>query len=101
MRLDDSYRLLDLSPTASDEEVKQAHRDLMKVWHPDRFGRDPALRLKAEEKLKAINEAYEAIIVSRSYGSGGTSGSSTYGSNGTYGSSGAGYRYEEASRTPA
>ena len=33
----------------------------MKVWHPDRFGGDPRLQKKAQEKLKEINEAYEAV----------------------------------------
>ncbi|HYN42809.1 MAG TPA: J domain-containing protein [Thermoanaerobaculia bacterium] len=68
MRLDDGYRLLDLDPTASDEEVKTACRDLTKVWHPDRFGSDPRLREKAEEKLKAILEACETIRSSRAAG---------------------------------
>jgi len=36
MRLDDCYRLLDLPPGSSPEEVKRAYRDLTKVWHPDR-----------------------------------------------------------------
>ncbi len=65
MRLDECYRLLEIDPEAADEEVKRAHRDLTKVWHPDRFGHDAALRRKAEEKLKAINEAYETILGSR------------------------------------
>lgn len=65
MRLNDAYRLLDTDPSASDDEIKRIHRDLMKVWHPDRFGSDAALRQKAEEKLKAINEAYETIRASR------------------------------------
>lgn len=68
MRLDDSYRLPDLDPPASDDEVKRAHRDLTKVWHPDRFGHDPPLRLRAEEKLKAIHQAYETIRDSRKAG---------------------------------
>lgn len=62
MRLEDCYQLLDMRPGASDEELKAAHRDLTKVWHPDRFGNDPLLRRKAEEKLKSINEAYETIL---------------------------------------
>ncbi len=33
----------------------------MKVWHPDRFGSDARLRLKAEEKLRQINEAYRVL----------------------------------------
>lgn len=65
MRLNDAYRLLDADPNASDEEIKRTHRDLTKVWHPDRFGNDAALRQKAEEKLKAINAAYETIRASR------------------------------------
>lgn len=64
MRLDDCYRLLDLDPRASAEEVKRAYRDLTKIWHPDRFAHDAALRTRAEEKLKAINEAYETICAS-------------------------------------
>jgi len=64
MRLDECYRLLELQPGASAEELKRAHRDLTKVWHPDRFGHDTTLRRKAEEKLKAINEAYETILAS-------------------------------------
>ena len=68
MRLDDGYRLLDLDPAASDEEVKRAFRDLTKVWHPDRFGNDPRLRQKAEEKLKEVLEAYETIRAARAEG---------------------------------
>jgi curved DNA-binding protein CbpA len=65
MRLDECYRVLELQPGASGEEVKRAYRDLTKVWHPDRFAHDAALRRKAEEKLKAINEAYETIRAAR------------------------------------
>lgn len=72
MRLDDCYALLELRPGASEEEIKRAHRDLAKVWHPDRFANDAALRRKAEEKLKAINEAYETILASRSGGGSGS-----------------------------
>lgn len=61
MRIDDCYRLLDLKPGASLEDARQAHRDLTKVWHPDRFGHDEVLRRKAEEKLKEINEAWKTI----------------------------------------
>ena len=71
MRLDDCYALLDIRPGAPEEELKRAHRDLAKVWHPDRFANDAALRRKAEEKLKAINEAYETILASRAGGSSG------------------------------
>lgn len=42
-------------------ELKAAHRDLAKVWHPDRFQHDPRLQEKAQEKLKEINEAYDLL----------------------------------------
>jgi hypothetical protein len=50
--------VLGLGPGATSVEVKEAYRDLVKVWHPDRFGSDPRLRGKAEDKLKQINNAY-------------------------------------------
>ena len=68
MLLDDCYRLLDVDSRASLEEVHRAHRDLVKVWHPDRFGHDPSLRRKAEEKLKAINNAHDTIRAARESG---------------------------------
>jgi hypothetical protein len=53
--------LLGLKPGASAQEIKAAYRDLAKVWHPDRFSHDPRLQQKAQDKLKEINEAYEAL----------------------------------------
>lgn len=61
MRLEDAYRVLDLPLSASEEQVKAAHRDLTKVWHPDRFAHDSDMQRKAEERLKLINEALETI----------------------------------------
>jgi hypothetical protein len=62
---DEIYRLcglLEAKPDSSDQELKQAHRDLVKVWHPDRFPEDERLRRKAEDKIKTINAAYEALL---------------------------------------
>ena len=53
--------MLGLKPGASQEEVNQAYRDLVNVWHPDRFVGNPRLQKKAEEKVKEINAAYETI----------------------------------------
>lgn len=57
----DCYRMLEVEPGATLEEVKRSYRELVKVWHPDRFEHDPKLRDKAVEKLKKINLAYERI----------------------------------------
>ena len=58
MLTNEALDVLALRPGASAVEIKGAYRDLVKVWHPDRFGSDPRLREKAEDKLKQINEAY-------------------------------------------
>jgi len=59
--MDKYYRLLGLNPGASEEEIREAYKDLVKVWHPDRFSNDPRLKEKANEKLKEINSAYEIL----------------------------------------
>jgi curved DNA-binding protein CbpA len=59
--LDRYYESLELEPGASPEQVKQAYRDLARVWHPDRFSHDARLQQRAEEKLKEINDAYEHL----------------------------------------
>jgi hypothetical protein len=58
---DKSYGVLGVKPGVSVRDLKTAHRDLAKVWHPDRFVHDPDLREKAQEKLKEINAAYELL----------------------------------------
>ena len=61
MTEESDYEVLGLQPGASLEQIKEARRDLVKVWHPDRFTSDPALRKKAERKLQDINGAYERL----------------------------------------
>lgn len=53
--------VLALRPGAAPSEIKEAYRDLVKVWHPDRFGNDIRLREKAELQLKLINQAYRTL----------------------------------------
>ncbi len=57
------YETLGITPDASLEEIRQAYKDLVHVWHPDRFSYNPRLREKAEEKLKEINLAYEYAVL--------------------------------------
>jgi hypothetical protein len=55
---DKYYEILEVEQNAAQDEIKQAYKDLAKVWHPDRFSDNPRLQKKAEEKLKLINAAY-------------------------------------------
>ena len=59
--IDKCYQTLGLNSRASEEEIKQAYRDLVNVWHPDRFPHNQRLRKKATEKLREINAAYENL----------------------------------------
>jgi curved DNA-binding protein CbpA len=53
--------ILELAPDATMDDLNQAYRDLVNIWHPDRFAHNPRLEKKAEEKLKELNQAYEAL----------------------------------------
>ena len=65
----DPYEVLGVSPDADDDEVKRAYRDLARKYHPDNYQNNPLADL-AEEKMKEINEAYDAITKGRVSGSG-------------------------------
>ncbi len=84
----DPYKVLNIPPTATDEEVKKAYRELARKYHPDNYNNNPLADL-AQEKMKEINEAYDTITRQRS-GQGGSYGSRSYSggqsaSGGTYG----------------
>ena len=78
----DPYKVLGVSPSATDEEVKDAYRKLAKKYHPDQYADSP-LKDLADEKMKEINEAYDAITTQRKAGGG-------QGYNGAYNNVGAG-----------
>lgn len=83
--MSDPYKVLGVSPNASDDEIKKAYRALVKQYHPDNYTDNPLADLAAE-KMKEINEAYSEIQQLRS--GGGSTGSS--GSYSSYSSSGGG-----------
>ena len=56
----DPYKVLGISPGASDDEVKEAYRRLARKYHPDNYVNNPLSDL-ATEKMKEINEAYDEI----------------------------------------
>ena len=63
---DSNYRILEITPDATDEEVKKAYRKMAIKYHPDKvatLGED--VQKAAEEKFKAVNQAYEAICRER------------------------------------
>ncbi len=64
--LDDAYKVLGVSPSASDDEVRRAYRRLALQHHPDRvatLGED--IRKAAEKKFQEINEAKERVFKAR------------------------------------
>lgn len=67
--MNDPYSVLGVDPSASDEEIKRAYRELARKYHPDNYQDNPLSDL-AEEKMKAVNEAYDAINRQRSGGGG-------------------------------
>jgi len=59
---DSAYSVLEVSPTATDEEVKSAYRRMAMKNHPDKVASlGPDVQKAAEEKFRKIQEAYETI----------------------------------------
>ncbi len=84
--MQDPYRVLGVSPQASDEEIKKAYRALAKKYHPD-VNNGSA---QAEARMKEVNEAYSMIMKLRREGA--AAGSGGYGgANGGYGGYQSGY----------
>ncbi|HEY1087079.1 MAG TPA: DnaJ domain-containing protein [Archangium sp.] len=53
----DPYRTLGLSPSASDQSLRERYLSLARTHHPDRGG--------APEQMRKINDAYERVLASR------------------------------------
>jgi curved DNA-binding protein CbpA len=54
------YEILELSPGATEAEIKEQYRFLIQAWHPDKFS-NPVQKDKALEKAKEINQAYAVL----------------------------------------
>lgn len=96
--MNDPYKVLGVSPNATDEQVKDAYRQLARKYHPDNYVNNPLADL-ATEKMKEINEAYDEVQKQRRGGrSSGSSGSYSSGSYTSGGYSSQGYSgYSSAS----
>ncbi len=57
-----AYKILEVDPNASDEDIKKAYRKMAMKYHPDKvsyLGED--IQKSANEKFQKVNEAYESI----------------------------------------
>lgn len=63
--MNDPYEVLGVSRNATDDQIRAAYRELVKKYHPDKYQDNPLADL-AEEKLREVNEAYDAIMKERS-----------------------------------
>lgn len=93
----DPYKVLGVSPDASDEEIKQAYRRLAKKYHPDLNPGDQ----EAARKMQEVNAAYEQIknpasAANNGYGNAGYGGYGSGYGGGYYDPFGGGYRQQSA-----
>ena len=64
--IDDDYKVLGVTPQATDEELKKAYRKLALEHHPDRVAKlGDDVRRAAEKKFQEINAAKERIWKAR------------------------------------
>ena len=54
----DPYQILEVSPDASIEQIREQYRLLVQAWHPDKF-RNPKQRIKAEERMNTERLAHD------------------------------------------
>jgi curved DNA-binding protein CbpA len=53
----DCYRILEISPYSTSEEIKKQYKKLVKKYHPDKTSGDTVL----EDKLKLVTAAYQIL----------------------------------------
>ena len=95
--MNDPYKILGVSPTATDDEIKSAYRALARKYHPDKY-RDSDLAEMAGEKMKEINAAYDEIQKIRAGKANGAGSAGGYGGQ-AYGQSYGGQTYGQSYRS--
>lgn len=81
--MSDPYKILGVSPSAGDDEIKRVYRELVKKYHPDNYQDSPLADL-AQEKMSEINAAYDVVVKQRK----------TSSQSGGQGYSGTSYQYQ-------
>ena len=57
-----AYRILEIDPSTSDKQVKEAYRKMANKYHPDKVAHlGQKMQTVAEEKFKSVNDAYQQI----------------------------------------
>ena len=77
----DPYKVLGVSPTDSDDEIKKSYKELVKKYHPDKYSNSPLNEL-ADEKMAEINSAFDEIMNMRRGGTTNSQSGNTYYSSG-------------------
>ena len=57
--MEDYYKILEVNQSASPETIEKVYKILVKKYHPDLQSDEN--KIKAEEKIKKINEAYDVL----------------------------------------
>ncbi len=72
--IQEALSVLELKSDVKWDDIQKTYKELIKIWHPDRFNHDEKLRLRAIEKTKTINHAvvilkphYKKNIISSSF----------------------------------
>jgi len=63
-----AYRVMEISPHASNEDIKKAYRDLARNYHPDNAEQTTrGIKKLAEDRFKEINWAYNFLKEARNF----------------------------------
>ncbi len=80
----DPYSVLGVGRNATDDEIKNAYRELARKYHPDNYADNPLADL-AGERMQEINNAYDQIMNSRRHkNSGGNTGANSGAANSNF-----------------